>query len=830
MTKEDLAFIRALRDKGVEVTFSQPNKTVDSFYENPAAMGSNASYPYRTLQNPSYGDIRIDPPQYDDGIIHPIRLEKRYGPSNVTPEMMQEGAVEGNYAPIIYKWEDLDKFNTAQEAFLDSIAAKDFSDFLANPNSDYPLGYENIGKDNITPFTAILPKDKEKLSRLGKRFINNYASLSNADEEISTERLNRVDPTGAVFADYGYKRYPVWDSPKTKPFIEARPRMEVEKRPVTSIKMPGGTMSKEDFIKRYGQKVWDEQNRTPELQEGSVEPLKIKDLEEFQRRQQSYNDSLEVYNLFREQFNVLNPDLLYYPSGASPSNYEDALRAASTEAEIKNDGAVNRLLENRQFASRYFTEQYPNINPIRYAPIIDPDSGSSNSLFPFYKKPTQPVEYKGLPKENYQAMPARLTTQALSDQLMSQTINNDLTAPIPQESIIKDLPVLTPKASPIKEEVSFTAKGYPMIDAKNRTTTTVPEGEVWNEKRGWHRKMQEGGMERQKFSKEDLSFMRALRDRGVEVTFSSEGYRDDSPDRNNSVNVIDTKGTGRISMNNNDGTPIQNTPRILAITDRGQSKILESGNEYKLDGNKVLEIPMMQVGGPESPNYDAGMGYIPAPYSDAYTQSNAVVSPELGDGSAAAGDMGVGFNMNTLMAVGSGISQISNSLAALGPESSTEVGSVSGMGGSREQAVEGTIAGTLSSIPIVGQFYQIGSGIGKGFEAGANALYAEGNTAGGEAMTAIQGAIDPSSQWGRNAELWEAGYLSDGEAALNFVGGFFGFGGGPMMDRRVREIADRKYKGAMTRATGGMHIAGTPSAESAGKFSRATGYPKPKRT
>jgi hypothetical protein len=56
------------------------------------------------------------------------------------------------------------------------------------------------------------------------------------------------------------------------------------------------------------------------------------------------------------------------------------------------------------------------------------------------------------------------------------------------------------------------------------------------------------------------------------------------------------------------------------------------------------------------------------------------------------------------------------------------------------------------------------------------------------------------------------------------------FGGAAGMDRRVREIADRQYKGAMTRATGGMHIAGTPSAESAGKFSKATGYPKPKRT
>lgn len=339
--------------------------------------------------------------------------------------------------------------------------------------------------------------------------------------------------------------------------------------------------------------------------------------------------------------------------------------------------------------------------------------------------------------------------------------------------------------------------------------------------------LKEGGMERQKFSKEDLSFMRALRDRGVEVTFSKDGYRDNSPDRNNAVNIIDTKGTGRISMNNEDGTPIQNTQRVLAITDRGQKKVLESGNEYVLNGDKVLEIPMMQLGGSESNSIsnllDAQDAAL-ANDADFQSYGNEADVNDMGGGSTS------GFGMSDAMAIGAGVANITQSLAQLGPESSTEVGSVTSMGGSREQAVEGTIGGTLGSIPIVGQFYQIGSGIGKGFEAGANAFYEQGNETGGEAMTAIQGAIDPASQFGRNAELWEAGYLSDEEAALNFIGGFFGFGGGPMMDRRVRDIKANKMAGAISRSTGGLHATPTPSAESAGKFSKATGYPKPKRT
>ena len=383
----------------------------------------------------------------------------------------------------------------------------------------------------------------------------------------------------------------------------------------------------------------------------------------------------------------------------------------------------------------------------------------------------------------------------------------------------------SPVSTPIRAERP-TAKPTTPVVKEQRSAIITPEGkkyspEEWDlmQGKGSFQKARgqsiperkQGGMEQQRFSKEDLAFMRALREQGVEVTFS--GYKNDSPDRNNAANLIPS---GNITMENVDKP-------VFAMDSKGNSTVMQPGQNYKFPGNAVLEIPMMQLGGPESNSIsnllDAQDAAL-ANDADFQSYGNEADVNDMG---------GAGFNMSTLMAVGSGISQISNSLAQLGPESSTEVGSVSGMGGSREQAVEGTIGGTLSSIPIVGQFYQIGSGIGSGFEAGANAFYAEGNQAGGEAMTAMQGIFNPSSQFGRNAELWEAGYISDAQAVGGLLGGVI-FGGAVGMDRRVREIADRQYKGAMTRATGGMHIAGTPSAESAGKFSKATGYPKPKRT
>jgi hypothetical protein len=61
-------------------------KTIDAFYspKKVKSMGSNRSYPYRTLENPSYDDININPPQYHDpNVIREMRIERRLTPSNV---------------------------------------------------------------------------------------------------------------------------------------------------------------------------------------------------------------------------------------------------------------------------------------------------------------------------------------------------------------------------------------------------------------------------------------------------------------------------------------------------------------------------------------------------------------------------------------------------------------------------------------------------------------------------------------------------------------------------------------------------------------------------
>lgn len=69
--------------------------------------------------------------------------------------------------------------------------------------------------------------------------------------------------------------------------------------------------------------------------------------------------------------------------------------------------------------------------------------------------------------------------------------------------------------------------------------------------------------------------------------FSVEGFRRDSPDRNNSVNYINSSN---ISMRGVDFP-------VHATDNTGVSKLLMPGNEYKFPGSVVREIPLKQQGG-----------------------------------------------------------------------------------------------------------------------------------------------------------------------------------------------------------------------------------------
>lgn len=69
--------------------------------------------------------------------------------------------------------------------------------------------------------------------------------------------------------------------------------------------------------------------------------------------------------------------------------------------------------------------------------------------------------------------------------------------------------------------------------------------------------------------------------------YSKEGYRRNSPDKNNSYNIIPS---GNISMKNVDHP-------VLGIDEYGNMKWMMPNEDYQFPGNTVLEIPYMQPGG-----------------------------------------------------------------------------------------------------------------------------------------------------------------------------------------------------------------------------------------
>ena len=67
---------------------------------------------------------------------------------------------------------------------------------------------------------------------------------------------------------------------------------------------------------------------------------------------------------------------------------------------------------------------------------------------------------------------------------------------------------------------------------------------------------------------------------------SVDGYKNDSPDKTNPVNIIES---GSITMEDVD-FPVMGTDNL------GNSEMMMPGNNYQFPGDSVLEVPMVQTG------------------------------------------------------------------------------------------------------------------------------------------------------------------------------------------------------------------------------------------
>ena len=74
--------------------------------------------------------------------------------------------------------------------------------------------------------------------------------------------------------------------------------------------------------------------------------------------------------------------------------------------------------------------------------------------------------------------------------------------------------------------------------------------------------------------------------------FSTEGFRMDSPDVNNDVNIIPS---GSITMKERDGSPLRKGP-IHGVDNLGNEQVMYPGYDYEFPGTEVTETSMAQTG------------------------------------------------------------------------------------------------------------------------------------------------------------------------------------------------------------------------------------------
>jgi hypothetical protein len=95
-------------------------------------------------------------------------------------------------------------------------------------------------------------------------------------------------------------------------------------------------------------------------------------------------------------------------------------------------------------------------------------------------------------------------------------------------------------------------------------------------------------------------------------------------------------------------------------------------------------------------------------------------------------------------------------------------------------------------------------------------------------MSAVSGLVNPGQTWGKNAEMYEAGYITEEEGIMNAI--LTGIGGGAFvnmaLDQKTRAVGKAKAFGSQARATGGMHVAPSAAPATKGKFTANRGYPK----
>ena len=192
----------------------------------------------------SYSDFKksIGEPKYKNGGIRNM-------------EKYQEGGVRDGDPPTKKIYKEINDYKIAKDAFVDSTNAYNYGLSFWDNNKIDPRNKMILYKDD--PLTG------SRYSDPAARHARYYNTDNYKAQPIGTNRIDLTYSDGT----------PAYQKPKTQPFYMPAPTGNYDNpdvRPVTEIKMPDGMWTKEKFINRYGEKVWNEQHPPKKLGNGGV--------------------------------------------------------------------------------------------------------------------------------------------------------------------------------------------------------------------------------------------------------------------------------------------------------------------------------------------------------------------------------------------------------------------------------------------------------------------------------------------------------------------------------------------------------------------------------
>lgn len=197
------------------------------------------------------------------------------------------------------------------------------------------------------------------------------------------------------------------------------------------------------------------------------------------------------------------------------------------------------------------------------------------------------------------------------------------------------------------------------------------------------------------------------------------------------------------------------------LDDAGVPNDMMSQQSPMMDPSMTGELPMMEEGG-FTPKVTTNQQY-----DESFIDPSNMNDASTAAFSSAGTKQSAPSSMNGYLAAATGIANVAGNVTSQTLDTDLKNEQIGIM--------DSTADTVMSNVPVVGQFYQLGAAANEPLKDWqADATKREGaDSAEATSATAISGLVDPMDGWSQNAAAYEAGIISEEEAAGNLVAQMF---------------------------------------------------------